>query len=742
MMSRTAGDSRPPVGDDPISRPEEDLLQRSPFAKQIANAIMRVDDQQGFVIALNGPWGSGKTSVINLVKQHLNAEIEAKRIVVSEFRPWWFSGHDQLIRQYFHHLWTVFKKTDIPSGMAKLGDAFESMGNFFDKLSGIPSMPGTSGWFSRLLFAFGIAFSSSARSRQMDLDGLRNKVVAQLEKQEARLLIIIDDIDRLTPEEMRQVFQVVRAVGNFPKTIYLLSFDATVVEEALVKVQAGPGRDYLEKIIQMPFDIPQPDASALNRFFLKHLEDVIGDPPAHLWSANEWPSLFHDCIEPYIRSIRDMKRLLNRLRMAYPLVRGEVHVGEFIAFQTLCVFEPVLCEYLANNRRQFVGNPEDEEKELSEALRQERSTKLMESLRISNAKAADATLAALFPRWSSWAGRTPFPHWPGDAGKWRGSGRMRHAQVVDRFFTLQVPPGDISAAEIQEILDSAGDQSVFAAHLRRLAKETGPDGVTRLHVFLDKFQDCTQSRVQAADIQRIVSAIFDVGDELQIESDHVGMFAYDNKTLMGRLVYQLLKRLPSQDSRFDCLMHATERGSAVSMVTHFIGVIGQEFGKFKNPHPLRPDNERTVSKMQLADLEAIALKRIRDAARSGQLESRPRLVVILYSWMEWAGVGEPRAYVTALVTSDQGFVSFIVGCAGKTRQESMDGYKEWWTVSKEVIADFAGLSADETAKRINTILEGSPAWLSDHDREVIRGVLEDLRKPRDSFGDVIGDDDP
>lgn len=67
---------------------------------------------------------------------------------------------------------------------------------------------------------------------------------------------MIDDIDRLNCEQIRQIFQLVSSVAKFPNTAYLLVFYKDIVTKALRKVQEGNGEEYLHKVIQMPIQIP------------------------------------------------------------------------------------------------------------------------------------------------------------------------------------------------------------------------------------------------------------------------------------------------------------------------------------------------------------------------------------------------------------------------------------------------------------------------------------------------------
>ena len=90
-----------------------------------------------------------------------------------------------------------------------------------------------------------------------------------------KIIIVVDDIDRLNNTEIRQIFQLVKALADFPNTVYLLAFDKEVILRALAKVQGGPGLEYLEKVIQVPFEIPPISRAELENLFFSKLDEII-----------------------------------------------------------------------------------------------------------------------------------------------------------------------------------------------------------------------------------------------------------------------------------------------------------------------------------------------------------------------------------------------------------------------------------------------------------------------------------
>jgi len=93
------------VSDDtPIDAPDEDLFGLDPFARTLAKSIERMGAPSGIVLAINGSWGVGKSSAINLIRHHLKPSIDADRIVPVAFNPWWFAGADTLTLSFFQQL--------------------------------------------------------------------------------------------------------------------------------------------------------------------------------------------------------------------------------------------------------------------------------------------------------------------------------------------------------------------------------------------------------------------------------------------------------------------------------------------------------------------------------------------------------------------------------------------------------------------------------------------------------------
>ena len=154
-----------------------------------------------------------------------------------------------------------------------------------------------------------------------------------------KIVVSIDDIDRLSEEEIIAVFQLVKALADFPKTIYLLAFDYDVVVKALRKVQHGDGKEYLEKVIQVPIEIPAPSIKSIHEALFSKLNTILGDISEERLNKAAWAELFQFGLKEYIKSIRDVIRYTNVFSLKYELLKNETDIVDLLGVACLQVLD-------------------------------------------------------------------------------------------------------------------------------------------------------------------------------------------------------------------------------------------------------------------------------------------------------------------------------------------------------------------------------------------------------------------
>ena len=279
--------------DRPIINSEEDKLNRSSFAKALAKSFAEFNTTDTFSIGLYGKWGSGKTSLINMLISELETQQmnipEEKRIIIINFEPWNFSNTNQLLTQFFIRLSNELRgKND--KNLLKIGEAIEKYSEAFELTEPIPVVGKALSIFGKHSFSL-LGRKLQKEAAEKDIQKQKEYVIELLEKQNRKLLIIIDDIDRLNNEQIRQIFQLITSVAKFPNAIYLLAFDKDIVVKALEKVQKGSGEDYLEKIIQIPIKIPDIQSNKLRKVLLEKLNTILIENPEISFQQIHWHML-------------------------------------------------------------------------------------------------------------------------------------------------------------------------------------------------------------------------------------------------------------------------------------------------------------------------------------------------------------------------------------------------------------------------------------------------------------------
>jgi predicted KAP-like P-loop ATPase len=682
--------------DRPGEDPASDRLGYSPFAKHLAGSILRLPSTEGLVIAVYGTWGAGKTTVLNYIKYYIGQAPQEHRPALVNFNPWWFSGTEDLIRGYFGqlqaHLGTLGRVTS--SLRNKLADLSEAV-------SEIP-LPHTS---------LGKPIAKLLRSKPKDVAKLKQEISASLVNQQRRILVTIDDIDRLAPDEIRAVFKVVKAVADFPNITYLMAFDKAVVIKSIQEIGRSSGEEYLEKIVQVPFELPLPGRLSIRSLFFDRLNAILSGIEPKQFNQTDWGNVYFDGIDEFLQTPRDVVRFTNALTVTFRAVLGEVNPVDFIALESLRLFCPDVYQIVRGNPEMFTGPaPVDYLHPTGKEVNEFHGMWFKEVERSNPEYTAPVRdmLVRLFPRLASvWGKSSKGTDW---MATWRRDLRVCHPEVFPIYFTLAVNAGDISNSEMQMFLANAGDRQWLSAELLKLAQQLRPDGKTRASALLERLWDYTQEEIPIEDIDPIVGMLFEVGDDLDIPEDRGAGFAdVGNDVRMGRIVWQLLKRLDT-GSRFELLRRAVQSGRALSFLQHELIVLGQQQGKYPEQQAY-PEAEWFVSREQLSTLEDLLLDRIRRAADDKLLLRTPKLPVVLNFWRNNSTEEEVVRWVSQVATDDEILVGVLERYLQTTKSAGLDDatVRQHDRLDPDWLRPY--LNPDEVAERIKRLPQDSKLTL-------------------------------
>lgn len=216
--------------DKPIQSSQEDQLGRNGFAKLLTQSLLHLNILDTFSIGLFGKWGSGKTSIVNMTLREIEEQqrnlCAEKRLIIVHFEPWNFSDSNQLLNQFFIRMSNEFRNRG-DKNLERIGNALEKYSDAFDLLESLSPTVGLLGFLGkRGTAALGKRLKRGADEKDILMQ--KEFIIKLLQKQSNRILVVIDDIDRLSNPKICHVFQLITSVAKFPNTMYLLVFDKDI----------------------------------------------------------------------------------------------------------------------------------------------------------------------------------------------------------------------------------------------------------------------------------------------------------------------------------------------------------------------------------------------------------------------------------------------------------------------------------------------------------------------------------
>ena len=268
-----------------------DLLNRGHLINWLAYSIQNCKSAQSFVIGLEGPWGSGKTTIINNVKRILSSDSQSFYII-NDFDPWAFGTQEALLWGMYD---AIFKSSGTKFSILRSHRMME-------QLSSAVVDNYTAG---RLIKP--IAFDS--KNGVESLSEIKEKISAYLQTKNQTIVFFIDNIDRAEAKNVIFLFKLIGTVFSLPKVIYVLSYDRTRVNNIFDETN-DVDTHYVDKIIQQEIKVPvitNDQAKALYSVCIENLLLAYGVKKENISSFIPLANYIYSVIP----DLRQLKRLIN-----------------------------------------------------------------------------------------------------------------------------------------------------------------------------------------------------------------------------------------------------------------------------------------------------------------------------------------------------------------------------------------------------------------------------------------------
>lgn len=454
--------------DRPISESKEDRFQRYDFSKRVAKVIIDRKAEESIVIGIYGAWGEGKTSVLNFINNELSKN---SKIICVRFNPWRYPDENSLLINFFQTLASILDQKLKTSG-ERFGELMKNYGELLALKIPIIDNLGT------VIQKTGEILSG------VELETLKNRIENILKESDSKVVVFIDDIDRLDKTEIHSIFRLVKLTADFPNTVYILSFDDKMVSAAIgERFGSGnqlSGQNFLEKIIQVPLRLPIAQVSALQKFCFEIVENSLSENNIELTGEekSDFYTQFVQNVMIMLSTPRLALRYGNSLSFSMPLLYKEVNIVDLMLIEAVKIFYPDHYDIIKENPDYFIGasssvysSDKDNEKK---AYLNSLLDIAEKNLTYNQKRSIRNLLQRLFPAMS---GVMNYHSSKNSEELLYKQQRIASSRYFNRYFSYTVNEGDISDVAFKNILDGmlSFTEEELSEKIKKLVNDSSPE---------------------------------------------------------------------------------------------------------------------------------------------------------------------------------------------------------------------------------------------------------------------------
>lgn len=291
------------ISDKEISRINDDEFNFSDKAEKFAESVFNRGASESLIFGIDAPWGTGKSSFINLCEEYWNKN-HKKEMIIYNFNPLRYEDKDYLMEKFVDGLIEEIKKyifvPEIESIISKYVKLLKTSNASF-------------------LF-FGVSFGGS--NGRESIDDILNRLEIVLSRINKKILIIVDDLDRLSFSSIKEVLFTIKKAFNLPNISYVLCYDTeniTALEQESIATEKIS--EFLEKFINVKISLYL-DSKLLLKYFSYSKEkslsnNLLSDPILVSKAVSGLKDIFessdfHNYLS-FIGDARKLKRLINTI---------------------------------------------------------------------------------------------------------------------------------------------------------------------------------------------------------------------------------------------------------------------------------------------------------------------------------------------------------------------------------------------------------------------------------------------
>ncbi|KFC76693.1 KAP family P-loop NTPase fold protein [Buttiauxella agrestis] len=670
--------------DQSVTRPEQDRYGFRYVAAQLAQSVQAIGREGSAVIGIEGAWGSGKTSLLNLLRAALDEQKEDNTFVLS-ISPWLDGSDTSLVESLLIPVAGIIaaeeerrlspeeresleKKKGLTRTARTLMEYTRATARHLAPLAQaatvIPGVPDASGALNAL------SETSWLKEKQKTAAEMRTEIAEKIVEMDLSFIILLDDLDRLEPAQAVEVVRLVKSVADFPRFRYILCYDKTVLAQAIKKgLGVEDGELYLQKIVQISFSLPRPESFDLRREFnagvVRLYESVNGINVDEAMQSDL--DRVTDLYGASLKTPREVQLALNGMTFRYSGIRDYVYLPDLCFLQLIRTTNSGLYdwveEYLTERAIVESGDgsvSEEEQKALVQTL-----GSCLSRFRASEAKSA-----------------TSLRHWvPGISGykldklslfgqtaddekaMMTANRRLGSSAYWRYYFAFSSPQNILPPTYFDELFRMAGNPQSGEPLKEELLSQINSNGVSSRTWFEHILSQLTRPMIHehtASECAGLLAFFFSAGDEITTRYRQRNRWFSRYDLDVNRVVDRLLRRMLDDDrAKAMATLHSlTMQGTSWVWIANYIrdllwqnGLAGNRFVS---------EEERVLTNEELQCVRHHFCERLKGGELKSDFLHRGELGGFVWAWQDIAGPESLRSWISQYGTCDESFLTLLL----------------------------------------------------------------------------------
>ncbi|NYA46143.1 NTPase [Serratia fonticola] len=670
--------------DQSVTRPEQDRYGFRYVATQLALSVQAIGREGGAVIGIEGAWGSGKTSLLNLLRTALDEQKEDNTFVLS-ISPWLDGSGTSLVESLLIPVAGIIaaeeqrrlspeeresleKKKGLTRTARTLMEYTRATARHLAPLAQaaaiIPGVPDASGALDAL------SESQWLKEKEKTAAEMRTEIAEKIVEMDLSFIILLDDLDRLEPAQAVEVVRLVKSVADFPRFRYILCYDKAVLAQAIKKgLGVEDGELYLQKIVQISFSLPRPESFDLRREFMSGViglyETVNGQPP-----SEEFIGVLSKVTDIYgaaLNTPREVHLALNNLRFRYNGIRDYVFLPDLCFLQLIRTTNSGLYNWIEEylTERAIVESGDGSVSIEEQKLLVQNLVECLSRFRSSEAKSA-TSLRHWLPGISGYQADnlTLFVQTDEEEKAMMTANRRLGSMAYWRYYFAFSSPQNVLPPEyFDDLFRKSSNPEEYPEMAQELLGRINSNGVSSRTWFEHILSQMTWPMINehtAEECVGLLTFFFSAGDEINACYRRRNRWFSRHDLDVNKVADRLLKRMLDNDraKAMETLLSLTMKGTARVWIANYIRDLLWQNGLAGN-RP-EPKHERVLQDEELNSVRHHFSERLNEGELKSLLEQEDELNGFVWAWQDITGPESVMSWLTQHSDSDKAFLKLLL----------------------------------------------------------------------------------